>query len=230
MDGATRVVRVPARDVVPAEEDVLRLAGSASARSRPLVRERVAALTPLLVSCATPAYALAMYAVETAAGGRLALAGGRLLSFGVDAIGAAPGALAALLCTMGEGPDAAETELAAASGPLDAWMFDALVLAALESLELLAWQDAARRAGRLGLYVGMPLVPAVGDLPPAAQHELFACLDATATGVSLDENGTMRPLKSFSCWVPLVGEPTGSDARLHLCESCDLEACRFRSR
>jgi hypothetical protein len=78
--------------------------------------------------------------------------------------------------------------------------------------------------------VGTPLVPAVGALPPVSQHELFACFDAAAAGVSLDAAGTMRPLKSFSCWLPLLVEPTACDDTLHLCESCGLDGCHFRQR
>ncbi len=227
-EGVTVVVELPADTLSYAAEDVVRLAGGASTRSEGMLRARIAALRPRLLAVAEPRYAVAVHTVTSAADHRLSLAGGRSLSFGMAAAGATPAALAAVVCTMGTGVDAAEAEISAASGTLDAWMFDALALAALEALELVAWRDVARGAAGRGLYVGTPLVPAVGDLPPGAQHELFACVDAVSAGVNLDASGTMSPLKSFSCWVPLVTTPTDADATLHLCESCDREACRFR--
>jgi hypothetical protein len=230
VDGTTTLVEVPVEELSFAAADVVRLAGGERARARAMLRDRIAAVTPLLPSSAQPRYAVALHAVDAAADERLTLAGGRSVSFGVRAVGATPPALAALVCTIGAGPDAAGANLSAASGPLDAWVFDAVVLAALESLEMLGWRHVARTAARSGLYVGAPLVPAVGTLPPTLQHELFACVDAAAIGVSLDAAGTMRPLKSFSCWLPLVSEATSGDPRLHLCESCDLDGCRFRQR
>jgi hypothetical protein len=211
----------------PMPEDVAHHAAGQGSTLRGDMRETLRTLLPKVAQRVRPRYAYAAHRVAHVADSSLVLANGVEIPFGLSAVDRKPSGLVAAVCSMGPDTDGLQAELGL-EGLLDAWLLDATLLAGLDLLETRCLQDIAGRAAPAGLCVGPALVPGVAGVPDAAQATLFECLGAAAAGVSLNETGAMRPLKSFSCWFPLMVGPAAAADGLHLCERCDLDSCAFR--
>jgi hypothetical protein len=185
----------------------------------------VRALIDAVAISARPHIAHAARRVERVSGRALVLEGGPELPI-ADLVAAAAAGVVGAVCTLGPEVDALRDELGL-DNMLDAWLLDATQLAVLDLLEDYCFQHVAQRAATAGLCVGTALVPGVGGVPDTTQRVLLDLLGAAAAPVGLNRAGAMTPLKSFSCWLPLVGEADARDG-LHLCESCDLPHCSFK--
>ena len=229
LNGSTVSVGVAPVELRPTPQDVAQHAGGEGFALTTEMQQRVNALLPMIADRVRPRYSYAAHRVSWIVHSSLALANGVELPFGLDVASVRPHGLVAAVCTMGAGTDSLQAELGTGS-PLDAWLLDATVLAELDLLESRCLQDVSQYAVGAGLFVGPALVPAVAGVPQPAQQGLFECIDAAVTGVALNELGVMTPLKSFSCWLPLVTAPVDGRDGLHLCERCDLDTCAFRRR
>ncbi len=120
--------------------------------------------------------------------------------------------------------------------PAKALMFQAIGAERIEAL-----CDAF--CGELSVETGMGLrprfSPGYGDLPLAAQKDIFAVLDCDKRiGLSLNDSLLMSPSKSVTAFVGLYNEPDNSASGSHAnsnrkqiinkCSACNKKDCAFR--
>ncbi|WKV10147.1 ASKHA domain-containing protein [Thermoanaerobacterium sp. CMT5567-10] len=106
-------------------------------------------------------------------------------------------------------------------------IFDAVGNAALENLCQKFYCDMIDELKKEGLGATEMIFPGDSKWNINAQKIIFKNLDTSKIGVILDENYTMRPMKSLS-FVLGVGKGLRSSESHHDCSKCDFSQCIYR--
>ncbi len=103
-----------------------------------------------------------------------------------------------LVCTLGPGLENRITALSQ-DNPAYTFALDSFGSAAAKALRVAICAELEADAQISGLHTSIPLYPGMTDWPiEVGQPQIFAVLDATRIGVSLNESALMIPRKSIS--------------------------------
>lgn len=131
-----------------------------------------------------------------------------------------------MVCTIGPQLEAISGELIY-TNPVLGMALEGVGTAAVEALATQACSDLEKQVVGMGLKASIPLSPGmVGWEVNPGQHQLFALVDASLIGVSLNSSSMMVPRLSIS---QVVGIGTQMVLQGRTCDYCNLkDTCRYQ--
>jgi hypothetical protein len=134
------------------------------------------------------------------------------------------------ICTVGDGIEEIIDEHFRGGDFFRGMVADVVGSRAVEHVAEVCASLICSEANESGLYPSGHLSPGYGEWDVSGQRVVFALLDPSPIGVSLNEHCMMKPKKSISFVVPLAeGLAHHADqADHHLCRECGLQDCMYR--
>jgi hypothetical protein len=135
--------------------------------------------------------------------------------------------LAVAVCTVGGGIDELIGEHFGRGDFLGGMIADIFASRAVEGVAEKCATLICAEARRHNLSASGHLSPGYGKWDVSGQRAVFALLDPSPIGVSLNEHCMMQPRKSVSFVIPLLKGELRPEERRH-CRGCDFENCGYR--
>ncbi len=135
--------------------------------------------------------------------------------------------LAVAVCTVGEGIDRIIQEYFAAGDYLGAMIADVFANRAVEDVAEKCSANICSEPRKLGLSPVTRASPGYGAWDTSGQLALFALLDPSPIGVSLNDHCMMQPKKSISFVMPLVEGNREFESEVP-CRRCGFRKCAYR--
>ncbi len=135
--------------------------------------------------------------------------------------------LAVAVCTVGAGIDELIGEHFGRGDFLGGMIADVFASRAVEAAAEKCAALICAEARRHNLSASRHLSPGYGKWDVSGQRAVFALLDPSPIGVSLNEHCMMQPRKSVSFVLPLLKGEVRPEQRRH-CQECGFENCGYR--